>query len=148
MALIDRGQHRRAMESAEEAIDDLADDSENASVVAALQNASEQIAAVRSIDSSGYQDTQGFRDQVAGLLDIIAAEVGDGTVDGARIAETARKFSDTARDSAESRGGGPDSGLPIDSDTPPGQSGTNDNKPEIPPGRSQRPDNPGPPDRP
>jgi len=149
MALVDRGQHSRAIEAVEEAIGDLADESANTSALEALQNASDQIASVRITDSSGYHDTQGFRDQVAGLLRLIATEMEDGAVDGALIAETARGFSDTARDFAADRRIGPDGGLPTDSDRPPGQSESiPDNKPETPPGQSQKPDTPGKPDQP
>lgn len=140
MALVDRGEHSRALEAVEEAIGSLVDDSANASALEALQNASDQIATVRSTELSGFQDTQMFRDQVARLLGIIATEVEDGTVNnGVRIAQAAREFSTTAQGFAESRGRGPDGGVPPGSETPPGQS-------ETPPGG--RPDTPGWPDQP
>jgi hypothetical protein len=141
MALVDRGQHSRAMETLEEAIDDLADDTANASALKALENASDRVAKVRTTDSSGYQDTQGFRDQVAGLVGLIATEVEHGTVDGVLISETARGFSDSARDFAENRSSGTDGGLPTGPDTSP------DKRPEAPRGQSQKPDAPGKPDQ-
>ena len=145
MALVERGQHRRAMEAVEEAIEDLADDPSNAAALEALRNASGQVATARSNDVSGFQDTQAFRDQVAGLLGVIATEMEDGTVDGARIAETAQGFSHTARDFAESRAQGPDVDSPGDSDTPPGQSSSNPGKkPETLPGEGGKPDTSGP----
>lgn len=133
MALVDRGEHSRALEAVEEAIGSLVDDSANASALEALQNASDQIATVRSTELSGFQDTQMFRDQVARLLGIIATEVEDGTVNnGVRIAQAAREFSTTAQGFAESRGRGPDGGVPPGSETPPG------GKPDTP-GRPDQP---------
>jgi hypothetical protein len=140
MALVDRGEHSRALEAVEEAIGSLVDDSANASALEELQNASDQIATFRNTESSGYQDTQVFRDQVAGLLGIIAYEMADGTVNnGVRIAEAAREFSTTAQGFAEGRGRGSDGGGPPGSETLPGQ-------PETPPG--SKPDTPGRPDQP
>lgn len=139
MALVGRGQHRRAMETVQEAIEDLAGDPTNATAIEALRKASEQVATVRNSDASGYQETQAFRDQVAGLLGVIATEMEDGKVDGVKISETARGFSETAQEFAESRGGGPG-----DSDIPPGQSDSDPgNKPETPPGENKKPDTQG-----
>ncbi len=140
MALVDRGEHSRALEAVEEAIGSLADDSANASALEALQSASDQIATVRSTESSGYQDTQVFRDQVTDLLGIIVDEMENGTVNnGVGIAQAVSEFSTTAREFADNRGRGPDEGGPSGSETPPGQS-------ESPPG--SKPDTPGRPDQP
>jgi hypothetical protein len=136
MVLLERGAHPRAIETVQEAIEDLAGESEDANAIEALLRASEQIKAVRAGDVSGYQDTQGFRDQVAGLLGVIATEMENGKVDGALIAATAQGFSDTARDFAAARGRAPD-----DLETPPGS--VPGNKPETPPGQANKPDDPG-----
>lgn len=144
MELVGRGRHRRAMETLQEAIEDLTDDPANATSVEALRKASDQVATVRNSEPSGYQDTQVFRDQVADLLGVIATEMENGKVDGTRISEMARGFSATAREFAENRSGG--SG---DSDIPPGQSESDPgNKPETPPGQDKKPDTPGQPNQP
>lgn len=142
LALIDSGHHDRAMETVEEAIEDLADDSENASAIGALRDAVSQIAAVRSTEAEGYQVTSAFRDQVAGLVNVIATEMESGQVDGGRIADTARQFSDTARAFAQSRGSNPDDSSG-DPETSPGRpESIPDNKPETPPGQANKTDQP------
>lgn len=112
--LVERGDHSRAVKVVEEAVEDLADDSTDPASIQALQRAAAQIMETRTTSASGYQDTQVFRDQVATLLSVIAEEAENGSVDGARIAETARGFSQTARDFAAARGNDDES------DPPPG----------------------------
>ena len=133
-ALVVQGHHERAVAAVEKAVEELAADSVDASAVA-LQGAAGQIASVRESDGSGYQDTQVFRDQVAGLLETIEDELDSEMVDGSRIAETARQFSDTAREFAAGRG----QGRGPDGTGPPGQSGDVPGTPNPPPGRLDSP---------
>ncbi|MBT8217429.1 MAG: hypothetical protein KJO17_11310, partial [Acidimicrobiia bacterium] len=141
MVLVDRGTHGRALETIQEAVEDLAGDPGDAGAVAALQNAADHIATIRSTGATGYGDTQAFRDQVAGFLNAIAADMEDGKVDGAMVAENARQFSATARSFAESRGAAPDEAGPPGPGT---SSGPPDpgpgNKPDEPPGQADRDD--------
>jgi hypothetical protein len=123
--LVVNGHHERAVAAVEKAVEDIAAGVETGAA-GALEQAAGQIAAVRESEGSGYQDTQIFRDQVSGLLMTIEEELESDTVDGSRIAETARLFSDTAREFAAGRG----QGRGPDGSGPPGQSGEVPGRPE------------------
>jgi hypothetical protein len=125
-SLVLRGDHGEAVELAQEAVEELAADSSESAAVRALERAADRIMEVRTTSTVSYQATQTFRDQVAALLDVIAEEAEDGSVDGTRIAETAQGFSETARAFVETR---PDAG----SGSPPG----------LDPGPGRREDPPG-----
>jgi len=141
MVLVEAGDHNRAIATVEEAIESLAGESADASAIGALHNAAAQITAVRTTGAAGYRDTQAFRDQVAALLGVIATEMENGSVDGARIAETAKRFSDTARAFADTRGSALDGAPPADSQTPPGPPDSlPNNKPDTPPGQENKAD--------
>ncbi|MGI9648222.1 MAG: hypothetical protein ACR2OI_06855, partial [Acidimicrobiia bacterium] len=116
--LVINGHHEQAVAAVEKAVANIAADAD-AGAAGALEQAAGQIASVTESEGSGYQDTQVFRDQVSGLLATIEEEVESDMVDGSRIAETARQFSETAREFAAGRG----QGLGPDGNGPPGQSG-------------------------
>jgi hypothetical protein len=140
-SLVERGDHNRAVELAQEAVEELAADSSDSAAVEALESAAARIMEIRTASSAGYQTTQPFRDQVAALVGVIAEEAEDGVIDGARIAETVRDFSETARAFAETHSGdgessrspGLDPGRPGRGVDPPGRGATG--PPATPAGR-------------
>ena len=135
-ALVDAGDHRRAVATLEEAIADLAEDAEGSSAVGALQGAVASLTAVRFSDAAGYRDSQLFRDQVAGLIATIATQMESGGVDGAQIARHAKQLSDSAHSFANSQDGAPaDAGRPSETPAGPPES-VGSTKPDTPPGRS------------